>query len=330
MRAMGYNRTSNQNKQLILLIAGFVFLSSLIGIGIYTYTSNQKGELYVVSVPDTTVFIDNVPQNKTPFKTSLKPGSYQLKLVPNGEEASISASFEQSVTILPNILTYINRVLGTNDITSSGYTSWVTKMKTRSEQAGTGELMVKSDPQGALVYLDSDEQGVTPITLKNISRGDHELSVYLPNFVRYNVRPKISEGFTTNIDVKLSVDEQAVQSSEKATVEASVISSSSVSKRSSESSTKSSAKSSAKASSSSVKTSTKSSLLSGKVIFSIEVKNTPTGFLRVREDATAASEELGKLNPKDKVDVYEEVKGWYKINFEGKSGWISAQYTTKL
>lgn len=65
----------------------------------------------------------------------------------------------------------------------------------------------------------------------------------------------------------------------------------------------------------------------------VEIKSTPTGFLRVRQLPKTSAKEMGRVNPGDKFMLLESVEGWYKIEVEldsTKSGWISAQYATKL
>lgn len=61
----------------------------------------------------------------------------------------------------------------------------------------------------------------------------------------------------------------------------------------------------------------------------IEILPTPTGFLRVREEATIGSREIGQVKPgqKYKVVLEDEKSGWIQIEFdEGKMGWISKEY----
>lgn len=62
----------------------------------------------------------------------------------------------------------------------------------------------------------------------------------------------------------------------------------------------------------------------------IEVIQTPQGFLRVRQDASTNSPEIGRVKTGDKLEVIQETIGWIKVNFEGKQGWISADYTKKV
>ena len=62
----------------------------------------------------------------------------------------------------------------------------------------------------------------------------------------------------------------------------------------------------------------------------VEIIKTPQGFLRVRKDPSLSSVEVGRVKTGDKLEVIQEVKDWVKIAFEGKQGWVSAQYTKKL
>lgn len=65
----------------------------------------------------------------------------------------------------------------------------------------------------------------------------------------------------------------------------------------------------------------------------VEILTTPTGFLRVRKEATTASEELGRVTPGKKYTYLDENEdaSWFKIEYEeGKEGWVSAQYVKKI
>jgi hypothetical protein len=67
-----------------------------------------------------------------------------------------------------------------------------------------------------------------------------------------------------------------------------------------------------------------------KQVAQVLIKSTPTGFLRVREKPVADSLEVGQVRPGEKYVLLEESenKEWYKISFDSKEGWISAQYAT--
>ncbi len=61
----------------------------------------------------------------------------------------------------------------------------------------------------------------------------------------------------------------------------------------------------------------------------IEILDTPTGFLKVREDASSSSSELGQVKPGEKYTYIEsnEDNSWHKIEFNNSTGWVSAQYS---
>lgn len=62
----------------------------------------------------------------------------------------------------------------------------------------------------------------------------------------------------------------------------------------------------------------------------VTIIDTPTGFLRVRRESSVGSEQIGTLNPGDKVELVSESNGWYEITLaDGQTGWISSAYATK-
>lgn len=65
----------------------------------------------------------------------------------------------------------------------------------------------------------------------------------------------------------------------------------------------------------------------------VEILTTPTGFLRVRSEASTLGKEVGQVEPGEQYTFVEEdtETGWYKIEFEDDSGdtvqgWISGDY----
>ena len=62
----------------------------------------------------------------------------------------------------------------------------------------------------------------------------------------------------------------------------------------------------------------------------VQITATPQGFLRVRREASINSTEIGRVATGDQFEIIQESPGWVKISFQGKQGWISADYTKKL
>lgn len=62
----------------------------------------------------------------------------------------------------------------------------------------------------------------------------------------------------------------------------------------------------------------------------IIILETPTGFLRVRDDASLGGNQIGQVLPGEKYDLLDEKNSWYEIKLkDGKTGWVSTQYAQK-
>ena len=263
---------------------------------LYLDKKNEFGQIKIISSPETSVFVDNVAVGKTPFEGQYKVGSYTVKLIPQGV-ATESASWQGRIVVNKNSLTYVNRELGTSEITSAGEIFYPEKMQTDPKVPNTGEIYVQTDPNGAIVKLDNDEKGVASLILSDVLKGTHEINVYLPGFFPRTQKVNVEGGYRVNAIFKLAIDQnqkQATPSSELNTKEA-----------------------------------TKSAASSG--LFKIRIKDTPTGFLRVREGASVTASEEAQVKPGQTFDVLEEKSSWYRISYEpNKDGWVSSEYTEKI
>jgi len=63
----------------------------------------------------------------------------------------------------------------------------------------------------------------------------------------------------------------------------------------------------------------------------VEILETPTGFLRVRESPFLQGVEVTRVYPGDKFRFLQEKAGWFEIEIsKGKTGWVSGQYSKKI
>lgn len=286
---------------LVLLFAVFVIVKFFI-----LDQQNVYGELKVISSPTATVFLNNVATGKTdpPFNQKMKVGEYILKLIPEGT-ATETASWNGKIQIYKNALTYVNRELGASDITSAGEIFTTTKMEQPPKNGGYGEIYVETEPQGAIVTLDNDEKGVAPVILSDVLRGDHELSVYMPGFFRRTQKVNVDAGYRVNASFKLAIDQ--------------------------------SQSASAKVSADKQKLATESAQISTATF--VLIKDTPQGWLRVREDASIDASESAKVKPGERYELLDEKSGWYKIKFNENNdglvsgsfteGWVSSEFSSK-
>jgi len=62
----------------------------------------------------------------------------------------------------------------------------------------------------------------------------------------------------------------------------------------------------------------------------VRILSTPTGWLRVRQEAGTSFPEIAKIKPGEKYLLLEERDGWFKIQLnDEQEGWISGKYATK-
>lgn len=65
-------------------------------------------------------------------------------------------------------------------------------------------------------------------------------------------------------------------------------------------------------------------------ITKILILDTPTGFLRVRDQPSLNGNQVGEVLPGEKYDLLDEQSRWYKIKLkDGTVGWVSSQYAQK-
>lgn len=290
----------------IVALIGIFILFILVRFFIFEKT-NQQGRIKVLSSPTAGVFVNNEPKGKTPFEEKLPPGEYTVKLIPEGEDSK-TVSWEGKVTVYANTLTYVSRELGTSDLTSAGEILAVTKME-KKPKGETGEVSVVTDPAGSIVFLDNDEKGIAPLTLKDVPAGEHELAVYLPGFFRRTQKINIEKGYVVVANFKLALDKTHKTLEQELTEKQQEASESATTEDPEAEDTETDTKSAS---------TTKSTLT---------ISETPTGFLNVRDEPSTAGTQVDQVTPGDEYEYTDEKNGWYKIKLsDGSEGWVLGDY----
>lgn len=283
-------------KRLILiLIILAVGVGLFFGVRYLLATQKQQGKagLLVKSEPAASVFLDSRLLGRTPFEDRVEPGEYTLKLIPEST-ATTAASWQGKVILQPNILTFVNRELGTTDLNSSGEIISLERLSGRDT-----EISVLTTPDSASIKIDGVDKGTAPLLLRNVEPGEHEIVVTSPGFITRSVKVKTTAGFKLTASIQLGISgEGNVQGVTAAPTEA-------------------------------VKqTTTKETTTPEKPY--VEILDTPTGFLRVRSEPSTAASESGRVNPKEKYPLLEEKSGWYKIKLATGEGWVKGTYAQKF
>lgn len=62
----------------------------------------------------------------------------------------------------------------------------------------------------------------------------------------------------------------------------------------------------------------------------IKIKDTATGFLRVRETPSISANEVTRVSPGEQFPFLDETEGWYKIKVASSEGWITSEFSEKI
>jgi hypothetical protein len=271
----------------------------LAGCTLPSFFKAKYAAIQITSSPTSEVYLDGEKVGETPFKSEkLKSKDYSVRLVP---EESLS-SWETIVTLQPRITTVINYEFGQDRQSSGGE---ILNLEPLADSEAV-EIAVISIPDNASVKFDGQPKGFTPLPIKNLEAGDHVLTVSAPGHKQRRIDIKLVKGHKLTVDVQLP--KEALLQEETATPSAEEKEELKITP------------------SQPTKISTPSAEQKRPYV---EILDTPTGWLRVRENPTTAEEnEITKINPGETYPYLESNDtGWHKISLpDGKEGWISGRY----
>jgi hypothetical protein len=276
---------------IILLIIGGI-------IKLIASRTPREGELRVDATPTVTVFLDNKPIGRTPLREKVSAGEYTIRLVAESTTTEL-APWQAKISVGANLLTFVNAVLSDSELSSAVDVLWLEKSVT-----GKPELSVITNPDGASVVLDDVTKGITPITISDVAAGDHTLTVTSPGFLTRTMKVKLTSGYKLIASMKLALSAGGVV--EESTPAGTALTPAPTGT-----------------------TPATSSATPQKPY--VVIKETPTGFLRVRMEPSTSATEAARVNPGEKYHLFDEKNNWYQISYDGTNkGWISGQYADKV
>lgn len=273
-----------QRKSVIVTIA--IILAIAVGIFSFFILRREKtAGLKIESTPTASVFLDDRLVGKTPYEDRISSGDYILKLIPENTSES-TTSWQGNITLNPSVLTYVNRDLGQSELNSAG--EIVTLEKIDEAEA---QISVFTKLESATVILDGQKREKTPVLIRDVIPGDHDIGVSSPGFIDRSVSIQAISGYKVVLDFQLAVAPESQKTSDESKQE--------------ETENADNPR--------------------------VKINDTPTGFLRVREGPSTATKELTKVSPGDEFVLVGEENGWFKIEYEeSREGWISGRYASKI
>lgn len=284
---------------LVILVVAVAFLVKAL-----TNRGPKEGQLRVDSSPAAAIFLDNKNIGRSPYTDKVQAGSYDIKLVPDSSTTQL-VPWEGQIVIGQSLLTYVNADLAQSELSSAVDVLWLEKISSKNS-----ELSVTTSPDGATVLIDDVTRGVTPLTLADIQPGEHTVTVTNIGFLTRTLKIKMTPGYRLIVTMKLGLSPGGTPQTASPSSTLTPTPSGKVTPT--------------------PKTATSSANVPDPDKPFLTVKDTPTGFLRVRMDPATSATEAGRVNPGDKFHIEDSQNGWYEIKYDGTNlGWISGTYADK-
>jgi hypothetical protein len=286
------------------------------------FGAKQQAALQVNATPGASVYLNGSHVGQTPFfDDKLKPGEYSVRLLVENDPTK---DWQTTVTLTAPIVTVINRVFGSSLEESSHY---LLQLEPLTQKDAT-ELSVISLPDNVIAKVDGQPKGFTPISLKDLAEGDHVVTLTSPGYQEMVIQTQTKAGYKLAISGQLGRLTLATDDEVTATASAQLQEATTSGRLTPTPTTTPSKNVTTKPSPTAKPTGRAASDLPEKPY--VEIKDTPTGWLRVRAEGSSAAEEIGKVNPGETYPYLDSnPAGWYQITLtDGTEGWISSQYAT--
>ncbi len=152
-----------------------------------------NGGIKITSIPSAAVFINDNQVGQTPYQNEqMDPGEYKLKIA-NG-----SIQWQGQVKIVKGTLTVVNRELAETIASSSG--------EVLTLNPGKGAVII-SNPSGSEVEVDGKSVGRTPLSLSDLSTGDHTFILNHDGYLKRSIKAYAPPDLTLTVVVDMAITE---------------------------------------------------------------------------------------------------------------------------
>jgi len=142
------------------------------------------------------------------FSADSKKDCWILHLPPNGylQNCSLCSNTHVGGGAISDVLSLASNAITNTSSAQVGYSNAVVKLwnPTVSIQCPMGTLQVFSSPSGAMVYIDGNYIGETPLTNYTLSPGNHEITIKKYGYTEYMKTVTITIGKKTTLSASLT------------------------------------------------------------------------------------------------------------------------------
>jgi hypothetical protein len=287
------------------------------------FLAKEPSALKINSNVVASVYINGNHVGETPhYDEKLKPGDYTVRLLVEDDPVK---DWQTQVTLASKIVSVIHKDFGPSEVESANYLLQLEPLENKEAM----ELSILTIPDNVIVNVDGQPQGFSPVSLKDVKEGDHVILLSAPGYQEMTLNAQTKLGYKLIASITMGRQSQTRETLTEATPSAEIASPPATSSPT------------LKAGVTPTPTPTKTTLTptpkrtataSGSAEIArpyVTIKETGTGWLRVRETASGTSDnEIGRVNVGESFPYLESSNtGWYKIEYEaGKEGWITARY----
>lgn len=196
-----------------IILIGLIIAGVLYFVG---YFNPKSAGLYIETIPNASVFINNEEVGRTPYKATSEQGDLTIKLVPESFETPL-APYETKVRLVSGVETIITREFGqTSDFAGGEVLSFE-----KVDESQTG-LSVITDPDSGQVVIDGSVRGFAPYKTTSLTEGEHLLEIKREGYIDRTMNINIRSGYKLTAVVKLAPspeEEEAEESGQEEVVE---------------------------------------------------------------------------------------------------------------
>ncbi|OPY37123.1 MAG: PEGA domain protein [Methanoregula sp. PtaU1.Bin051] len=163
------------------------------------------GSVSVISTPvGANVYIDGVYYGPAPVSADLAAASHSIKVSMPGYSDFVSTV---SITAGQSLPVYVTLVQGTSTVAVTQALSSIATIGTGTQapQEGLGSVYLSSRPASAKAYLDGVFMGMTPLGIRSVSAGTHQVLFTYPGYDDYAAAITVKAGETTEFAAPMVV-----------------------------------------------------------------------------------------------------------------------------
>lgn len=146
------------------------------------------------------ITVSSVPSGATILVDGISTGTTTPAII-----ESVSSGSHYVLLRLTGYQDYTQNVIITDNATSTVSVTLIAT-ETTTQQITNGSIKVESNPSNAAVFLNTEYQGKTPLTLYNITHGTYRVLVQKIGYLDWSDRISVTSGTRTDVYATLQVE----------------------------------------------------------------------------------------------------------------------------